>query len=292
MSDYYGSPTVRRRRLAAELRRLRDGARLTGDQVAERLGWSPSKISRYELARTGLNPDEVRKLLDLYGVIEPQRDELLALARQARMKGWWEAYSDALPEEYRAFIGLEAEASSVRQWHVDVVPGLLQTQQYAREVIRGGQQVARVPPGQIERRLQARLERQQVLYREPPPELHVVLDEAVLLRRLGDNSVMDAQMQRLVETSQFPNVTLRVLPLDSYHPITIDSFVLLTFGEDRGATLHDVVSSERLTGELYMEGETDTYQYRLAFDSLAGAALSAAESRELIVQTARRIWPP
>lgn len=291
MSDF-GSPTVRRRRLAAELRRLRDGARLTGDQVAERLGWSPSKISRYELARTGLNPADVGKLLDLYGVDGRQRDELLSLAREARLRGWWQAYSDALPEDFLAFIGLEAEARSVRQWHAEVVPGLLQTQEYAREVLRGFQKVAIVTPRQIERRLQARLERQQLLLREPPPELHIVLDESVLLRRLGDNATMDAQLRRMVEVSQLANVTLQVLPLDRHHPLTLGSFVLLTFGDERRATLHDVVSTEHLTSEQNLEDEADTYTYGLAFDSLTEVSLSPDESRELIVRTAQRIWPP
>jgi len=289
VSDY-GSPTVRRRRLAAELRRLRERAHLTGDQVAERLGWSPSKISRYELARTGLNPAEVGKLLDLYGVDELQRDELLALAREARLKGWWEAYADALPENNLAFIGLEAQASSVREWQPEVVPGLLQTQKYAREVVRGFQRVETIPPGRVERRLQARLERQQVLIREPPLELHVVLDESVLLRCMGDNSVMDAQLRRLVEVSRLPNVTLQILPLDLPHSLSVDSFVLLTFGDERGATLHDVASAEHLTGELHLEGEADTYQYRLAFDFLAQQSLNPAESRELIAKTVGRVW--
>jgi transcriptional regulator with XRE-family HTH domain len=290
VSDY-GSPTVRRRRLAAELRRLRERAHLTGDQVADQLGWSPSKISRYELARTGLNPAEVEKLLDLYGVDERQRNDLLALAREARMKGWWEAYADTLPEEYLAFIGLEAEARLVLQWHVEVVPGLMQTVEYARAVIRGFRQVHTVPPGQIERRLQARLERQRVLFREPQLELQVVLDESVLLRRLGDNSVMDGQLQHLVEVSQLPNVTLQVLPLNGYHPMVIDSFVLLQFGQERGATLHDVVATEHLrSSELYFESEADTYQYRLAFDALAEASLGPVESQELIMQISSRAW--
>jgi transcriptional regulator with XRE-family HTH domain len=171
----YGSPTVRRRRLAAELRRLRDLSGKTGDQVAEELGWSPSKVSRYELARTGLKPPDVRKLLDLYQVDAPHRDELLALATEAARKGWWEAYSDTLPEEYAALIGLEAEASSASQWMVEGVPGLLQTEEYAREVSSGYQRVAAIAPVQMERRLEARLARQQVLNRDPPFELSVVL---------------------------------------------------------------------------------------------------------------------
>ena len=223
-------------------------------------------------------------------LIKRQRDELLALAREARLKGWWETYADALPENSLAFIGLEAEASSVREWQVEVVPGLLQTEDYARAVVRGFQRVDTIPPRQIERRLQARLERQRVLSREPPLELQVVLDESVLLRRMGDNSVMNAQLRGLAEVVRLPNVTLQVLPLDHMHPLTLDSFVLLTFGEERQTSLHDVVGAEHLAGELYLEGEADTYQYRLAFDLLAQQSLTAAESRELIVKTAERVW--
>ena len=182
----YGSPIVSRRRLAAELRRLRELSGRTGDQVADELGWSPSKVSRYELARTGLKPADVRKLLDLYQVGSGHRDELLALATDATRKGWWEAYSDILPEEFAALIGLEAQASSSWQWNVELVPGLLQTEDYAREVNSGYQGVAAVPPVQMERRLQARLARQQVLNRDPPFELSVVLDESRLKRRIGD----------------------------------------------------------------------------------------------------------
>jgi transcriptional regulator with XRE-family HTH domain len=290
----YGSPTVRRRRLAAELRRLRDGAGLTADQAAQHLGWSPSKVSRYELARTGLKSAEVRKMLDLYAVDGPPREELLALAREATEKGWWEAYSDTLPADYAAYIGLEAEARSCLEWQAEVIPGLLQTEAYAMQIHKGQQRVATIPPSQIERRVEVRLVRQQLLTRDPPLELQVVLDESVLLRRVADNPVMHAQLERLVEVSRLPNVTLRVLPLDGHHPILTTSFAVLRFGEADGATgakLRDVVSTEHLSsGELHFEGETDTYQYGLAFASLAEESLSASLSRELISSTARRLW--
>jgi transcriptional regulator with XRE-family HTH domain len=150
-----GSPAVRRRRLAAELRRLRGGR--TGTEVARALGWSPSKISRYEQGRSTLLFDEVSKLLEFYGVTDPERDLLLSLARDASQRGWWEDYADALPEEYLAFIGLEAEAASVAQWQVEAVPGLLQTQDYARQVYAGYRDVVpTLTPGVIERRLRCR----------------------------------------------------------------------------------------------------------------------------------------
>src|SRR5580704_1093256 len=188
-----GAPTVRQRRLAAELRRLR-GDR-TGDEVAAALGWSPSKVSRYELARTGPNLAEVGKLLDYYGVTGPHREQVLALAREASQKGWWEAYSDALPEELIALIALEDEATSSWMWQVDLIPGLLQTEEYARQIIRGGYQVG-IPllPSQIDQRVEVRLRRQNILTRDNPMEFSVVLDESVLLRRNTDTQVMRAQL--------------------------------------------------------------------------------------------------
>ncbi len=290
----YASPTVRRRRLAAELRRLRDRAGLTEEQAAKRLGWSPAKVSRYELARTGLKASEVRKLLDLYAVDGLHREQLLALAREATEKGWWEAYSDTLPAEYAAFIGLEAEARSCLEWQLDVIPGLLQTRAYALQVNGTQQRVETIPPSQIERRVEVRLIRQQLLTRDPPLELSVVLDESALLRRVADNPIMRAQLEHLVEVSRLPNVTLRVLPLGGHHPIFTNSFAVLRFGETLGAPgarLHDVVSTENLTsGELHFEGETDTYEYGLAFASLTDASLSSSRSRELISRTAPRVW--
>ena len=285
-----GSPTVRRRRLAVELRRLREADGRTGDEVAAALDWSPSKISRYELARTGLKPAEVRKLLDVYGVTGHQRDQLLALADEATQKGWWEDYADALPAEYQAFIGLEAEARSVSHWHTEFVPGLLQTEEYARQVHLGYQKVVPIPPSVVERRVKARLIRQQLLVRDPPLELSVVLDESVLFRRFGDRLTMRDQLGRLAAASELPNVTVQILPLDMDHSIAAGSFVIFRFGDERETTLHDVVSTELLRSELHVEGEAETYQLRLAFERLAAASLSPAESRDLVVRTARRLW--
>ena len=286
----YGSPTVRRRRLAAELRLLRDLSGRTGDQVAEELGWSPSKVSRYEKARTGLKPADVRKLLDLYHVDAPHREELLALAKEATRKGWWEAYADTLPEEFAALIGMEAEASSSWQWNVELVPGLLQTAEYARQVNSGYQGVAAIPPVQMERRLEAWLARQQVLNRDPPFELLVVLDESVLLRKLAETSVMRAQLEWLMETSRLPNVTLRVRRLGEHYTIMTGSFSLLRFGQARETTMPDVVYSEHLRSNLYIEDVTDTYLYSLAFTRLAEESLEPAESLKLISRTARDVW--
>jgi hypothetical protein len=219
------------------------------------------------------------------------REELLALAVEATRKGWWEAYSDILPEEFGALIGLEAQASSSWQWNVELVPGLLQTADYAREVNSGYQGVAAVPPVQMERRLQARLARQQVLNRDPSFELSVVLDESVLLRQLAEASVMRAQLEWLVETTtRLPNVTLRIRRLGKRYTIMTGSFSLLRFGQARETAMPDVVYAEHLRSNLYFDDATDTYLYSLAFRRLVEESLEPSESLELISQTARRVW--
>ena len=284
-----GAPTVRQRRLAAELRRLR-GDR-TGDEVAVALRWSASKVSRYELARTVPNVAEVGKLLDYYGVTGSHREQVLALAREATQKGWWEAYSDALPEELTALIALEDEASSSWMWELDVIPGLLQTEEYARQVISGGYQIG-IPllPSQIDQRVEVRLRRQNTLTRDNPMELSVVLDESVLLRRNTDTQVMRTQLAHVAELSELPNVTVQVFPLQTLHPVTTSSFLLLKFGRAHDAELNDVVSTEQLQSDLYFEGEADTHQYRRAFQALSGAALDPGQSRALILRTSQQVW--
>ncbi len=288
-----GSSAVRRRRLAAELRRLRAGR--TGTEVARALGWSPSKVSRYEQGRSTLLLDEVSKLLGFYGVTDPERGQLLSLARDASQRDWWEAYADALPEEFLAFIALEAEAASVAQWQVEAVPGLLQTEDYARQVYAAYQDVVpTMSPGVVERRVRVRMIRQEVLTREDPLELSVVVDESVLLRRMGRREIMYAQLHHLAKAADLPNVELRVLPLGNDKPLVMaDSFVIFRFRKNSSpetGVLHDVVSTESLKSELYVEGETDTHLYRLVFQSLVKASLSPAESQRLIQRTAERVW--
>ena len=207
-----GSPTVRRRRLAAELRGIRESKGKSGDAVAAALKWSPSKISRYERARTGLRPREVERLLDYYQITGPRRALLLGLAEDAAQKGWWEDFADTLSEDYQQFIGLEHEATSIAIWHVDVVAGLLQTEGYARHIISSYSRVEPVAPGMIGRLVRVRMQRQQVLDREGL-QLSVVLDESVLTRRIGDDSVMYEQLQRLAREADRPNLTMRILPL-------------------------------------------------------------------------------
>jgi transcriptional regulator with XRE-family HTH domain len=284
-----GSPTVRRRRLAAELRGIRESKGKSGDAVAAALKWSPSKISRYERARTGLRPREVERLLDYYGITGSHRALLLGLAEDAAQKGWWEEFADTLAEDYQQFIGLEHEATSIAIWHVDVVAGLLQTEGYARHIIGSYSRVEPVAPGMIGRLVKVRMQRQQVLDREGL-QLSVVLDESVLTRRIGDESVMYEQLQRLAREADRPNLTMRILPLSAQHTVFGESFVIFGFGEDSDAMLQDVVSTEHLRSGFTLEGERETYLHRIAFQMLAEASLDPVASKDLILETAQSYW--
>lgn len=289
-----GSPTVRRRRLAAELRRLR-GDR-TGGEVSRGIGgFSTSKISRAESGRDSLPPAEIEKLIDFYGVTDPLRARLLSLAEDATQRGWWEQYADALVPEYIEFIGLEAEASSCRDWQSNVVPGLLQTEGYARQLDVAYRMIdPATPPAARERFLQVRQLRQQRLTTEPVLHLSTIIDEAVLLRGIGDDAAMRAQLAHLAEMADLPNVDLRVLPLKRDVALGgVPSFAIMSFGPMDGvpgAALGDVVSTESLTAELYVEGDANIHLFRLFFDALSNAALPPAGSRDLIVTTMKRVW--
>lgn len=284
-----GSPTVRRRRLAAELRQLREAKGRSGESVANALRWSPSKISRYERAKTGLRPKEVERLLDYYGVNGTKREMLLSLAEDASQKGWWEEFADSVPEDYQQFIGLEHEATSVAIWHVDVVAGLLQTEAYARHIINSYDRVEPVAPSQVTRLVRVRLRRQQVLDR-PGLQINVILDESVLLRRIGSDITMYEQLQRLAKECDRDNVTLQILPLDGVHTIIGESFVLFSFEADGDAVLQDVVSTEQMRSGFILEGERETHLHRVAFRTLTEAALSPEDSKQRILDTAEDYW--
>ena len=285
----YASPTVRRRRIAAELSRLRGDLRAA--TVAKALGWSIAKISRYELGRTGYPPDEVAKLLDYYEVKEPRRSKLIGLAEDANKRGWWAEFSDAISPEYEEYVGLEAEAESSVGWAITGIPGLLQTEDYARELNAFFKSVVTIPPAVIERRVALRMMRQQVLTeRNPPLELSVVIDEPALLRPIGGPQVMQAQLRHLAAVAEWPNVRLQVLPLSSNSSPPPATFQVFGFGAVDGTSkLGDVVSVEGLTNQLGVEGETDTHIYRLLFQGLTEVSLSPQESRQLILQLAKRL---
>lgn len=285
-----GSATVRNRRLAAELRRLREAAELTGDEVAEQLGWSASKVSRIENARQAPRFTDVKRLLELYDIQGAQRDQLLQLARDAVRKGWWEAFSDALPDQYASYIGLEMEAEAIWQWETQVVPGLLQTEAYALAVEQWSHSIEVIPPSRVDARVEARIARQSILTRETPLRLSIILDEALLLRRYGDADIMREQLYRLQELAELPNMKLQVLQLDGPHPITTGSFTLLQFSPASGIRFHDVAYIEHLNGCSYLEEETETYRHRLSFERLSAEALGPAESMDRISRIARDVW--
>ncbi len=279
----HGSPTVRRRRLGQELRRLRERADLTGDQVAARLGWSAAKISRIETARTSPRTSDVEALLLIYMVDSRQRQELLALHRDATRKGWWEDYRDSLPKEYTTFLGLEAEATAARDWEPQVVPGLFQTEAYVRAMMESGQRSTLEAPGGVRSRIEVRMARQQAVLRaESPLAISAVLEESVLLRRFGDHEVMREQLRRLIEVSELPNVELRILPLDADHPINTGAFCHLKVPE-----FHDVVYLEALLGGRLLEDEAIVYRYEVAFDYLETKALDVDDSRRFLEKTVR-----
>jgi transcriptional regulator with XRE-family HTH domain len=285
-----GSPTVRRRQLAAELRAIRESRGKSGDSVAAALRWSPSKISRYELARTGLKPLDVAKLLDYYQVDGARREHLLELARDAAKKGWWEDFSDELSADFQQFIGFEHEASTIAIWHVEVIPGLLQTPAYARHIISNYGLIEPIAPGMVERLVRVRMQRQQVLTREPPVALSVVLDEACLRRRIGDEQVMYDQLIHLAELADRPNIEIRILPLNTQHAVLGPAFLIFHFGSFTDAILQDVVASEQLKSVYTVESEQETHLHRLVFQALVTASVGDAESKQLILDTAKSCW--
>jgi hypothetical protein len=259
------------------------------------MGWSPTKISRAESGRESLPPAEVEKLIDYYGVADPLRGRLLELAEDAVRRGWWDDYADAVTPPYLEYIGLEAEATSCLQWQSDTVPGLLQTEDYARRLIDAYASVdPAVPPSARERLLQVRMRRQERLTQEPILQLSIIMDEAVLLRGVGDPQIMRAQLVQLEEVSQLPNVDLRILPLSDNAGLHGASFVIMRFGspETPEAGLGDVVSTENLNTELYIEGEAGAHLYGLFFKALDGAALPPDESRDIISKLQQKWVPP
>lgn len=282
------SPTVRRRRLAAELRAIREGMGRSGDAVAAALKWSPSKISRYERAKTSLPPKEVERLLDYYKVTGERRRMLLALAQDATMKGWWEEpeYSGTISEDYRQFIGLEHEATSMAIWQGDVVPGLLQTEGYARRIISSYSRIEPVAPGAIGRMVRVRMRRQQALQRDGL-RVDVVLDESALQRKIGDARIMRDQILYLANVADLPNVDLRILPLDADHTVVGESFVVFGFGtDDSEAVLQDVVATEQMRSGFILEGERETFLHRIAFQMLAASCLDPADTKARLLKAA------
>jgi transcriptional regulator with XRE-family HTH domain len=274
-------PAVRRRKLGAELRRQRTRAGLTSGEVAGRVGWHQSKVSRIETGRSAAKAADVLLLLDAYGVTDPELRALLEALTEgtAGVRGsWWNAYRELLPPAYRDYISLEAEAAGVRTLETAVVPGLLQTKDYARAVTRAA--LPGVTDRQVDELVEVRIARQEVLRADPPLTLHAVLDEAVLRRPPGAPGVMRAQLRHLGEVARLPHVLLQVLPFArGLHIGLTGPFVIFSFSQSADL---DVVVLDHLTSSLYLERKEDLVAYADAFEALKAAALPRRESLELI----------
>lgn len=282
--NQHRSPTIRRRRLGVELRRHREAAGITIDMVADRLGCSTSKVSRIETGHTSASPSDVQLILDIYGVNDAVKRELVQIAREARQKGWWHPYSTVLTG---AYVGLEAAAKVVRTYEQQVVPGLLQSEEYAIAMIRA----ARLgdTAQEIEQRVRVRMARQSLLISDDPIDLQVVLDEAVVSRPVGGHEVMVDQLHRLIEAARLPNVTLQILPFAvGAHAGMDGTFAILEFEEEEDA---NVVFTENATGGLFLEKTEELQKYTSIFESIRATALEPAESIEMIEMLAEEpLW--
>lgn len=277
------SPTVRRRRLALELRRLREAARLTCEDVAERLECSASKISRVETGRVSVSPRDVRDMLEIYGVGPQHRDILVQLARESRQKGWWHAYGDTVQPHFGTYLGLESAASEIRIYEVSLIPSLLQTEGYARAVISAG--MVDKPKSEIERAVALRMERQQVT-QASTPKVWTVLDEAALRRQVGGPDVMREQLEHLREVCG-RNLSLQVIPFyGGAHPAMGRPFIILAFGESLDP---DVVYLEELTSALWVENVDEVDRYNVFFNHLRATALSFENSAALMTSVLKEM---
>jgi transcriptional regulator with XRE-family HTH domain len=267
------SPTVSRRELGTLLRTLRLQKGWTAEQIAERLMVSPSKVSRLETGQRGASARDIRELCDLYEVDDEQRQHLMELAIEGKQRAWWQP---GMP--YPRYAGLEAEATSISDYGLGIMPGLLQTADYAR-----AQVLAAVPkwvPDEVERRVRGRITRQQRLFSEHPPRFEAVVDESVLHRVVGSPAIMRAQLERLLELSSLDHVTLRVIPYDAGAlPAGNNKFIILRFDQP---TVPDVVFIEGLTGDLYFEEPHDVETYGTTFRALAQLAAEPDTTRGII----------
>ncbi|HEY8454334.1 MAG TPA: helix-turn-helix transcriptional regulator [Actinopolymorphaceae bacterium] len=261
--------------LGARLRRLREAKGITREAAGETIRASGAKISRLELGRVGFKERDIADLLALYGVEDPgERETFLSLARQANARGWWQQYGDLLPSWFETYLGLEQSASLIRGYEPQFVPGLLQTEDYAREVILLAHHGERADD--ISRRVALRMRRQEALTREEPLTLWAVIDEAALRRPIGGTSVLRAQLEHLIKLVQWPNITVQVLPYEvGGHAAAGGPFTILRFQEP---DLPDIVYLEQLTSALYLEKRSDVEQYLLVMDRLSVQAAPPDET--------------
>jgi transcriptional regulator with XRE-family HTH domain len=273
--------TVLRMLLGAQLRRLREAAEISAEKAGYEIRASRSKISRMETGRVGFKLRDIEDLLTLYGLLdEEQRAKVIALAGRSREPEWWTRYNDILPDWFETYLGLESAATAIRSFETQFVPGLFQTEDYARAVTRLGHQTAQEP--EVERRVGLRLKRQDLLARRQPPRIWAVMDEAVLRRPIGGTAVMRAQLFRLAEAARLPGVRLQVVPFArGGHAAASGSFTILRFEE---RDLPDVVYIEQLTSAVYLDQRPDIEHYLEVVDQLSGEALTPAATALFIEQ--------
>ena len=271
-------PTVQRLVLGGHLRRLREEASITTEQAAGAIRGSHSKISRMEHGRVGFKDRDIADLLTLYGVTSgEEREALLKLAREANTPGWWQGYSDILPHWVEPYFGLEAAASIIRIYELQFVPGLLQTADYARAIIRLGNASTEED---VTRRAEARIARQEILTRENPPRLWAVMDDGALRRSIGGKAVMREQIRHLARMCEHPAVTLQILPFQvGGHPAMGGPFTILRYSEP---DLRDVVYIEQLTSALYLDKAAEVDSYLEVMEQLCLQAEPASKTPQLL----------
>jgi len=277
-------PTVPRMILGHQLRRYREAAGIGLDLAGYEIRASKSKISRLENGRVGFKDRDVADLLTLYGVTDEQvRAGLISLARQASAPGWWSKYGDVVADWFEEYLGLEAATSVIRTFELQFVHGLFQTEDYARVVTRLGHTAA--PAEEIERRVNMRLKRQDLLTGPDPPQVWSVIDEGALRRPLGGRSVMQAQLNRLIEVASLRHVTIQVVPFGrGGHAAAGGSFTVLRFGE---ADVPDVVYIEQLTSALYLDKRDDVDHYMEVMNTLTAEALTPASTKRFLAELTR-----
>ncbi|WP_443084010.1 helix-turn-helix domain-containing protein [Verrucosispora sp. WMMA2121] len=281
-------PTVLRMLLGAQLRRLRESRGVSRESAGWEIRSSESKISRMELGRVGFKERDVADLLTLYGVTaEQERAALLKLARDANNPGWWHRYGDVLPSWFQSYLGLEAAAALIRSYEVQFVPGLLQTREYARAVVLLGHGTA--GPEEIDRRVDLRMRRQELLARPRPPRLWAVVDEAALRRPIGGPQVMRGQLEALLEATRTPNVRLQVIPFAAGgHAAAGGAFTILRFGDQ---DLPDIVYIEQLTSAIYLDKREDLDFYAVAMERLCVEAEPPERTPEILERMIADLTP-
>ncbi len=280
-------PTVRRRRLGTELRKLRESNGYKLEEVAASLGVVPSTLSRIETGKAPTKSGYLNQMLEMYGVVDAaQRQVLVDMAREGHRKGWWAAYDDVLPSGFDIYVGLEAETAAIRGYEASVVHGLLQTPDYARAVLR--EMFPRHTPQQIDRLVGLRIERQQRLDDDPPIELWAILDEAVIRRPVGGVPVMRAQLEHLLAVAGRSGVTLQVLPFAcGAHAGHGGPFTILEFPNRSDS---EVAYVESVVGSIYLEKDKEVRPRTEAFDRLRASALAPSASADLIAAVTRELY--